>query len=146
MSQFVVDNDGVGASALLTMHVDSNPDWGFTQNDINNNLTACVISGNNEVSMGEDGDELFGKVLAVSQELQPGTTIPAYCTVQARGMARFTYTGTAPRVNQMMEVDGRGRVKRPPTYEHIEIGGHTARRGQVIAVDTINHACDVWLG
>ena len=145
-SQFVVDNEGVGASALLTMHVDSTADKDFTQSDIDNNLTACVVSADNEVGMGSDGDKLFGKVVAVSDELQSGTTIPAYCSVQARGVARLKYnTGAAPSVNQMVEVDGAGKVKQASADADIAAGGHLMR-GQVIAVDETNETCDVWLG
>ena len=145
-SQFVIDNEGVGSSALLTMAVDSTADKDFTQTDLDNNLTACVVSSDNEVGMGSDGDKLFGKVIAVSDELQSGTTIPAYCSVQARGVARFYYnTGAAPSVNQMVEVDGAGKVKQASADADIAAGGHLMR-GQVIAVDTTNHTCDVWLG
>jgi len=90
--------------------------------------------------MGSDGDELFGKVVVVSQELLPGTNIPAYCTVQARGVARFAYTGTVPQVNQKVVVDGMGKVRWASTSCWPLV------RGQVIAADTINHTCDVWLG
>jgi len=145
-SQFVIDNEGVGSSALLTMAVDSTADKDFTQTDLDNNLTACVVSSDNEAGMGSDGDKLFGKVIAVSDELQSGTTIPAYCSVQARGVARFYYnTGAAPSVNQMVEVDGAGKVKQASADADIAAGGHLMR-GQVIAVDTTNHTCDVWLG
>jgi len=145
-SQFTIDNEGVGASGLLTLAVDSTADKDFTQDDLDDNLTACVISGNNETGMGSDGDKLFGKVLFVSEELQAGTTIPAYCTVQARGVARFKYnTAAAPAVNRMVEADGAGKVKVASADADIASGGHLAR-GQVIAVDAVNETCDVWLG
>ena len=145
-SQFTIDNEGVGASGLLTMAVDSTSGKDFTQSDLDNDLTACVISDNNEVGMGADGNKLFGKVIAVSEELQSGSAIPAYCTVQARGVARFNYNAdTAPTVNLMVEVDGAGKVKKASQSDDIPAGGHLCR-GQVIAVDTDNETCDVWLG
>jgi len=145
-SQFTVDNEGVGSSGLLTMAVDSTASKDFTQDDLDGNLTACIISDNNEVGMGSAGNKLFGKVIAVSEEMQNGTTIPAYCTVQARGVARFKYnTGAAPAVNQMVEVDGAGKVRQASADADIAAGGHLMR-GQVIAVDTTNETCDVWLG
>lgn len=145
-SQFTVDNEGVGATGLLTMYVDSTSSKDFTQTDLDNNLTACVVSADNEAGMGADGDKLFGNVLAVSEELQSGTAIPAYCTVQARGIARFKYnTGAAPSVNEMVEVDGAGKVQQASADADIAAGGHLMR-GQVIAVDSTNETCDVWLG
>ncbi len=144
-SQFTVDNEGVGASGLLTMAVDSTSNKDFIQSDIDDNLTACVVSGNNEAGMGSAGDKMFGKVIAVSEEMQSGTTIPAYCTVQARGVARFKYAATTPVVNQMVEVDGAGKVKQASADTDIAAGGNLMR-GQVIAVDSTNSTCDVWLG
>jgi hypothetical protein len=145
-SQFTIDNEGVGATGLLTLNVDASTDKDFTQDDLDSNLTACKISANNEAGMGAEGDKLFGKVIAVSEELQEGTTIPAYCTVQARGVARFKYnTGAVPVVNLMVEVDGAGKVKKASAAGSIPAGGHLCR-GQVIAVDTTNQTCDVWLG
>ena len=145
-SQFVVDNEGVGASGLLTMAVDASTDKDFTQDDLDANLNACIISGNNEAGMGAEGGKLFGKVIAVSEEMQSGTAIPAYCTVQARGVARFSYnTDHTPAVNQMVEIDGAGKVQQASADEDIAAGGHLMR-GQVIAVDTSNETCDVWLG
>ena len=128
------------------MNVDASTDKDFTQTDLDSNLTACVVSDNNEAGMGSDGDKLFGKVIAVSDELQSGTAIPAYCTVQARGVARFNYnTDAAPSVNEMVEVDGAGKIKQASADADVAAGGHLMR-GQVIAVDTTNHTCDVWLG
>ena len=145
-SQFTLDNEGVGASGLLTMAVDASSGKDFTQDDLDDNLTACVVSDNNEVGTGASGDKLFGKVIAVSEEEQPDTAIPAYCTVQARGVARFKYNpAAAPQVNEMVEVDGAGKVKQSSADPDIAAGGHMMR-GQVIAVDSGNQTCDVWLG
>jgi len=145
MSQFTIDNSGIGGTPFLTFQVDTTANKDFTQSDLDSNLTACVISDDNEVGMGADGEKLFGKVVWVSQELQSGTTIPALCAVQARGVARFKYVATAPVINQMIEVDGAGKVKQASADADIAAGGHLMR-GQVIAVDSTNETCDVWLG
>jgi hypothetical protein len=144
-SQFVVDNEGIGMHPLLTLGVDTTSGKDFTQTDLDNNLTACIISGNNKAGMGSAGDKLFGKVIAVSSELQSGTSIPKTCTVQARGVARFKYVTPAPLVNQMVEVDGAGKVRQASADADIAAGGHLMR-GQVIAIDTTSTTCDVWLG
>lgn len=144
-SQFTIDNSGIGGTPFLTFSVDTTENLDFTQADLDNNLTACVISDSNEVGMGTDGGKLFGKVVWVSQELQSGTTIPALCAVQARGVARFKYSAQAPVVNQMVEVDGTGKVKQASADADIAAGGHLMR-GQVIAVDAAAETCDVWLG
>ena len=145
MSQFTIDNSGIGGTPFLTFQVDTTANKDFTQSDLDSNLTACVISDDNEVGMGADGEKLFGKVVWVSQELQSGTTIPALCAVQARGVARFKYVATAPVINKMVEVDGAGKVKQASADADIAAGGHLMR-GQVIAVDSTNETCDVWLG
>lgn len=144
-SQFNIDNSGIGGTPFLTFAVDTTATKDFTQTDLDNNLTACVISADNEVGMGSDGDKLFGKVVWVSQELASGTTVPALCAVQARGVARFKYVATTPVINQMVELDGAGKVKQASADVDIAAGGHLMR-GQVIAVDTTNTTCDVWLG
>ncbi|MDP8239256.1 MAG: hypothetical protein P9X24_09205 [Candidatus Hatepunaea meridiana] len=144
-SQFSIDNSGIGGTPFLTFTVDTTADKDFTQSDLDDNLTACVISDDNEVGMGADGGKLFGKVVWVSQELQSGTTIPALCAVQARGVARFKYVAQAPVVNQMVEIDGAGKVKQASADADIAAGGHLMR-GQVIAVDSGAGTCDVWLG
>ncbi|MBT3231509.1 MAG: hypothetical protein HN356_01710 [Calditrichaeota bacterium] len=144
-SQFNIDNSGIGGTPFLTFSVDTSATKDFTQTDIDNNLTACVISANNEVGMGIDGGKLFGKVVWVSQELVSGTTVPALCAVQARGVARFKYVATTPVINQMVECDGAGKVKQAIADADIAAGGHLMR-GQVIAVDVTNSTCDVWLG
>jgi hypothetical protein len=127
------------------MKVDTTSAKDFSQTDVDGNLTACVVSDNNEVGMGTAGDKLFGKVVAVSTEVDVNG-IPATCTVQARGVARFKYnTGSAPLVNQMVEVDGAGKVQQAAADADIAAGGHLMR-GQVIAKDTTAETVDVWLG
>jgi hypothetical protein len=144
-SQFTVDNQGVGMYPALTMKVDTTANKDFTQTDLDGNLTACTLSGNNQVGMGSAGDRLFGKVVAVSTELTAGG-IPETCTVQATGVARFKYnTGAAPAVNQLVEVDGAGKVRVASAIADVPAGG-LKHRGIVIAKDTVNETVDVWLG
>lgn len=144
-SQFTVDNNGVGMNPTLTMGTDTTSNKDFSAADLDSNLTACVISGNNAVGMGAAGDKLFGKVLDVSEDTTTGG-IPNTCTVQAGGVARFKYnTSAAPVLNQMVEVDGAGKVRVATADVDIAAGGHLAR-GQVIAKDTVNETVDVWLG
>ncbi|MBM3324171.1 MAG: hypothetical protein FJY66_00725 [Calditrichaeota bacterium] len=141
---YTINNDGVGSDSLLTFSVNPTANQDFTRADLDANLTAAAITGNNQVGMGSAGSKLFGKVVAVSEELQSGTTVPAYCTVQARGVARFKYGTPTPVVNEMVELDGTGKVRRGSTSTDIPTGGHK-HKGQVIAVDTTNTTCDVWL-
>jgi len=144
-SQFIVDNQGVGLHPALTLAVDTTTDKDFSQTDLDSGLAACVISANNEAGMGSAGDKLFGKVVAVSTEVD-ANGIPATCTVQARGVALFKYnTGAAPAVNEMVEVDGAGKVRQASAVADIPAGGHP-HRGIVIAKDTTNQTVDVWLG
>ncbi len=144
-SPFQIDNSGIGGTPFLTFSVDTTADRDFIQDDLDNNLSACVISDDNEIGMGAAGDKLFGKVVWVSQQLQDGTTVPSLCAVQARGVARFKYAATTPVINQMVEVDGAGKVRQAAADVDIAAGGHLMR-GQVIAVNTTDTTCDVWLG
>lgn len=144
-SPYTIDNEGIGSGPFLSMTINQTADRDFTQDDLDANLTACVVSDSNEVGMGAAGDKLFGKVIWVSTDLVSGTTIPATCAVQARGVARFKYADPAPQVNQMVEVNGAGKVRQASADPDIAAGGHLMR-GQVIAVDTDNQTCDVWLG
>jgi len=144
-STYVIDNEGIGGGPFLTMTIDQTADLDFSQDDVDGNLTACSISGNNEVSMGAEGAKLFGKVVWVSTEKIEGTVIPFNCAVQARGVARFSYLAPAPEVNMMVELAGGGKVRKASADADIGSGGHLMR-GQVIAVDATNSTCDVWLG
>ncbi|RJP74574.1 MAG: hypothetical protein C4524_12770 [Candidatus Zixiibacteriota bacterium] len=144
-SQFVVDNQGVGMYPTLSMKVDTSADRDFSQTDLDANLTAGVVSDSNEAGMGAAGDKLFGKVVAVSAETD-ANGIPLTCTVQAGGVARFKYnTAAAPDLNQMVEVDGAGKVRVASAVDAFAPGGHKMR-GVVIARDTTNETVDVWLG
>ena len=144
-SPYQIDNSDIGGTPYLTFTVDATADKDFTQDDLDSNYTSCAVVGNNEVGMGSEGDKLFGKVVWVSQQLQDGTLIPALCAVQARGVARFKTGATAPAVNQMVELDGTGKVNVASLDADIAAGGHLMR-GQVIAIDDVAGTCDVWLG
>jgi len=142
---YSIDNNNIGADALLTFSVDPTANKDFTETDLAANLTACQIVGNNIVGMGTDATKLFGKVIAVSTELQPGTAIPARCTVQARGVARFKYVAVTPVINQMVELNGAGAVRLAAADVDIAAGGHLTR-GMVINVIAGSTEVDVWLG
>ena len=151
------NNEEIGAGPFLTMHIDPCVHQGFTQENIDRNLTACVISDNNTAGKGIQGQKLFGKVVWVSPDLVPGTERPVSCAIQARGVARFKYSpvipefNDIPKVNGMVECHGDGTVQSVTAHDEDESlllllsSGHLCR-GQVIAVYTENKTCDVWLG
>lgn len=141
---YTVSNEGSAQATLLTFEVDTTANRDFTLTDLDNSLAACAMSANNKVGMGVAGDRLVGKVVKVSEELQAGTAIPALCTVQVTGVARFKYSGTAPVVGNKVEVDGTGKVRQAITLTDVPAGG-TKQRGLVIATYTTDTTCDVLL-
>jgi hypothetical protein len=141
---YSVSNEGAGDHVLLTFEVDASANQDFTQADLDNNLTAAVMTANNKVGMGTAGGRLIGKVIKVSEEMQTGTAIPALCTVQVTGIARFRYSATTPGIGQKVEVDGAGKVRQAGTLTDVPAGG-TKHRGLVIAVYTSDSTCDVLL-
>jgi len=102
------------------------------------------MTGNNKIGMGTAGGRLLGKVIKVSEELQAGTSVPALCTVQVTGVARFKYAATTPVVGQKVELDGAGKVRQAATSADVPAGG-TKHRGLVLAVNTTDTTCDVLL-
>lgn len=141
---YTITNEGAGANLLLTFEVDATANQDFTQTDLANNLTACTLTANNKVGMGTAGGRLLGKVIKVSEELQAGTSIPAICTVQVTGVARFKYVATTPAINNKVEIDGAGKVRQAITLTDVPAGG-TKHRGIVLAVNTGDTTCDVLL-
>lgn len=141
---YSVSNEGAGDRLLLTLEVDATANQDYTLSDLDNNLTAAVLTANNKVGMGSAGSRLLGKVIKVSEELQPGTAIPALCTVQVTGIARFRYAATTPVIGQKVEVDGAGKVRQASAVADVPAGG-TKHRGLVIAVYTSDSTCDVLL-
>jgi hypothetical protein len=141
---YSITNDGAGANLQLTFEVDASANQDFTLTDLDNSLTACSVTGNNKVGMGTAGGRLLGKVIKVSEELQSGTAIPALCTVQVTGVARFKYAATTPVIGQKVEVDGAGKVRQAATSSDVPAGG-TKHRGLVLAVNTTDTTCDVLL-
>lgn len=142
---FTIDNTGVGGTPFLTFQVSTVGGQSFTNTDLEAGTTACVVTDNNTVGKGVAGMKLFGKVIWVSQDLVEGTVVPSLCAVQARGVARFLYSPPTPLVNQMVEVDGMGKVRKASGSADLPAGGPLSR-GQVIAVDATTGTCDVWLG
>src|SRR3990167_540141 len=122
-----IDSNGIGGDPYLLFWVTAVLDKGFNWSNLTNNFTACVISGNNTIGTGAPGEAVFGKVIWVSHELQVGTDISVFCTVQARGVARFKYATPIPVINQMVEVDGAGRVRQAAADANIAAGGHLTR-------------------
>ena len=55
-----IDNEGIGGGPFLSMTITDTANEGFTQTDIDNSTSACVISGDNEVGKGSAGGKLFG--------------------------------------------------------------------------------------
>jgi hypothetical protein len=143
-SNYTVNNEGSGANLLLTFEVDPTTNKDFVQSDLDSNFTACTMAGNNKVGMGSAGDRLVGKVIKVSEELQSGTVIPAFCTVQVSGVARFKYSATTPVIGNKVELDGTGKVRQATTATDVPAGG-TKHRGLVISVNTTDSTCDVLL-
>ncbi len=141
---YTLSNEGAATPTLLTFEVDTTSNKDFVLADLDNNLTAAVMAGNNKVGMGAAGDRLVGKVIKVSEELQSGTAIPALCTVQVTGVARFKYSGSAPAVGNKVEGDGAGKVRQAITLTDVPAGG-TKQRGLVIAVNTTDTTVDVLL-
>jgi len=141
---YKVTNEGAGANLLLTFEVDATANQDFNQADLDNGLCAAVMTGDNKVGMGTAGGRLIGKVIKVSEELQTGTAVPALCTVQVTGVARFKYAATTPVIGNKVEVDGAGKVRQAATSTDVPAGG-TKHRGLVLAVDTTATTCDVLL-
>lgn len=142
-STYSVSNEGAGG-LQLTFTVDTAANQDFTQADLDANLTAAALTGNNKAGMGTAGARVVGKVVKVSEELQTGTAVPALCSVQVAGVARFLYSGTAPSVGEKIEADGTGKVRRASTSADVPAGG-TKHRGIILAVNTTDTTCDVLL-
>ena len=143
-STFPFDNENIGSGPFLTMKIATTTGQSITQTDIDNNTAACVLTDNNTVGKGTAGGQILGKVVWVSEELVSSTTVPVLCSVQARGVARFTYVSTAPQIGNAVEADGAGKVRQASSVT-VPAGG-LKHIGIVIAVDSVNSTCDVWLG
>ena len=141
-TQYTFDNNGVG-SVILTMDNDVTANKDFNNADIDAGRTACECVANNKVGMGTAGNKLFGKVVAVSEELD-AAGIPVQVSVQVTGVVRLMYVATTPVIGQEVEVDGAGKVKQATLEASYPAGGHSAR-GLVIAVDTTATTCDILL-
>lgn len=140
---YSISNEGAGG-IQLTFSVDTAANQDFTQTDLDGNLTAAVVTASNKAGMGTAGSRVAGKVIKVSEELQPGTAVPALCTVQVSGVVRLLYSGTAPTVGEKIEADGTGKVRRASTSTDVPAGG-TKHRGLVLAVNATDTSCDVLL-
>jgi hypothetical protein len=130
-----VDNNGIGALyATFDVHQTAG-EYDLTADDVGK---AAVLSGNNEVDLGSDGDALLGRLEAVRNGL---------ATVQVAGVVRLDVnTGqTAPSVGDAVVVDGAGKVYQAPALTGYDPAGGNIARGTVLAVDSTNNTCDVLL-
>ena len=59
-NRFYIDNNGIGGTPYLTFRISTKKGQSFTQEDLNGNLTACVITGNNEIGKVNINQKQFG--------------------------------------------------------------------------------------
>ena len=134
---FSINNMGIGGTPFPTFYNSPEEEQSFSQRDLDNNLTSCMITGNNEVGKGENGCPLFGKVVWVSQECYPETEIPNLVAVQARGVARFKIGEEGVTLNDPVQLARGGKVMAAPRDQ--------TDYGVVISIDSEENWCDVWL-
>jgi hypothetical protein len=97
--------------------------------DADNVGDAVAISANNTVGLGNDGDQLFGKIIAYEDD--------GVVTVQCRGYMEFDVVdGSEPSLGGMVLVNGAGKVK---------TAGGAIGRGICVTVDAANDTCGIIL-
>jgi hypothetical protein len=129
-----IDNNGIGALyATFEVH-QSGEDYDLTLDDVG---TAVSLVGNQTISHGSDAGQVVGRLEHVAGGL---------ATVQVAGVVRLAVnTGkTAPGVGDAVVVDGAGKVYQAPAVSEDPAGGNIAR-GTVLAVDSVDHTCDILL-
>jgi len=123
-----VNNEGQGHLVLTFKVSESGGNYTLTESDIGKPV---AVSGNNEVSIGADGDTFCGKLISVSEEGD-------VASVQVKGVVTgISYTGEAPTVGTKLEMGGDKVVKTGVTASKM--------RGMIISVDTNNTTVDVLL-
>ena len=130
-----VDNNGIGALyATCDVHQTAG-NYDLVADDVGK---AVSLSGSNEVDLGSDGGVLLGRLETVGNGL---------ATVQVSGVVRLEVnTGqTAPAVGDRVVVDGAGKVYQAPALAADDPAGGNVARGTVLAVDDVNHTCDLLL-
>lgn len=133
MSNFVDVAVNTGGMGFI---MDDAPDQRFTQSDIDANKNASTIRVN-AFCKGEKGDPLCGKVVRIWDD-EEGRHLSS---ISCSGQESFKYSGIAPAINTLVDVDGEGCViqsNRKP------IGG-CLERGLVLSVNTEDNTCDVAL-
>ena len=107
-NDYGITNEGIGAGPFPTFVPVKDKKLTFTQDNIDNNEAACIVSGNNEVSTGPG--RLYGKVVWVSTDTDKDG-FPETCAVQFRGIARFKYDPKQrPELNGSVRAVGGGLV------------------------------------
>lgn len=129
-----IDNQGIGAIYASFTVAKTGDAYDLVPEDVGK---AVTLSGNNEISLGSDGDVLLGRLEYVMGGL---------ATVQIGGVARFSYntSKTAPSVSNRVVADGAGKVYPSPPNTSVPPGG-VVGRGHVTLVDAASHHCDVLL-
>lgn len=129
-----IHNTGIGALyASFAVHAtDGVPDLGLSERG-----DAVVLSGNNEISHGSNGDRLLGRLENVTSSI---------ATVQIRGVTRFALAeSNPPAVGDAVVVDGAGKIRKAPALTGNDPAGGNLARGICLAVDEENGWADVLL-
>lgn len=127
-----VDNHGIGALYASFAISKTDETYDLTRDDVGKGV---VLSDDNTVNLGSDGDALIGRLEHV---------IGGLATVQVSGVVRLEVNAskTAPAVGNAVVVDGAGKVYQSPTLTDVPAGGDVAR-GQTLSIDSTSHIADV---
>lgn len=103
---------------------------------------AVVLSGENEVDLGSDGDVIYGFIDVYEMD--------GHCTVQFRGFREGVPVGTvAPTAKKLAAVDGNGGVKDLPSLtvgtETVDLNG-VVRGPVTVNVNAVEGTATVFLG
>ncbi len=107
-----------------TVNASFKPHSSLTQDDIGK---AVTMTGDNEVGLGANQDELVGRLAFLDDN-----ATPAVCTVQIDGVMELPFSGT-PSINDKVVVDGAGNVATAPL---MAAGQPNKGRGLVFSVGT----------
>lgn len=103
---------------------------------------AVVLSGENEVDFGTDGDVVFGFIDVYEDD--------GHCGVQFKGFREDVPTSTVPpTAKKLAAVDGNGGVKDLPSLtvgtESVDLNG-VVRGPVTVNVDTVEETATIFLG
>ncbi|MBE7560543.1 hypothetical protein HS125_17005 [bacterium] len=130
-----VDNLGIGA-LYGSFNVElSEGEPTLTTSDVGK---AVVLSDDNTIGIGSDGDRLLGRLEAIEDEL---------ATVQVAGVVRLSLAEgkTAPDVGDGVVVDGAGAAYQAPALGGNDPAGGNVARGVTLAVDATAGTADILL-